>query len=247
MSDFGRSPGRHPFVVAALRLLAGATLLWVALFLAWQSLSSVNFFYALWYELLEIDKHIERYAPQNYYKSDFETTDVAQRQALFGEIVTAINRGGEGLAQITYTTAQGQRILLLREPEVVHLQSVALLIDRLRLFSYLMLGGLALSLLMLWRLRLAPPRPLPVLLGSLVAALLAGLGVIAYGAEEVFNTAHELVFPPGEQWFFYYQESLMTTLMKAPDLFAALAVLLVVAALAWFGLLLFAVRRLWPA
>ena len=33
---------------------------------------------------------------------------------------------------------------------------------------------------------------------------------------------HEMVFPDDHQWFFYYQDSLMTTLMKAPDIFFAI-------------------------
>lgn len=233
---------RHKAAGARLLLVLG--LLWTALYLAWQSLSAVNFLYPVWYQVLDIQGHIERYAPQNYYRDGFETTGSAQRQALFAEIVRAINRGGEGLREITYRTAAGEEIALLREPEAVHLDSVARLIDRLRVVSYLLLGVLALGLVALWRLRALPPPPLRIMGWSLAATALATVAILLYGPEEVFELAHELVFPPGEQWFFYYQESLMTTLMKAPDLFAALAVLLVAVWLAWFALLLYGSRRL---
>jgi hypothetical protein len=43
------------------------------------------------------------------------------------------------------------------------------------------------------------------------------------------------VFPPGHAWFFYYEDSLMTTLMQAPHLFGFIAVAIGVLALALFG------------
>jgi hypothetical protein len=225
----------------ALFILA---LVWTALYFAWVSLSGANFLYPVWYRVLAIDAHIAQYAPQNYYKRGFETTDVDQHRALFAEMVQAINRGGEGLAQMRYVTAEGRSVQLLREPERAHLESVALLLDRLRWVSWFMLGVLALSALLLWRLRAMPPPPLRVLAWSLAVVLVLAAAVLLYGPQEVFDAAHELVFPPDDQWFFYYQESLMTTLLKAPDLFAALAVLLVATALAWFALLLWGSRRL---
>ena len=80
-----------------------------------------------------------------------------------------------------------------------------------------------LALVWLRRLRLPPP-PLGRYLAYLaLAAAALALGVIAVGAKQVFYTAHTLIFPAGHQWFFYYEESLMTMLMKAPDLFAAIA------------------------
>ena len=54
-------------------------------------------------------------------------------------------------------------------------------------------------------------------------AVVSMLAVIAIGTKKVFYTAHTLIFPAGHQWFFYYEESLMTMLMQAPDLFAAIA------------------------
>ena len=45
---------------------------------------------------------------------------------------------------------------------------------------------------------------------------------------------HEWVFPAEHQWFFYYQESLMTVLMKAPDLFGAIAILIAVLGIGFY-------------
>ena len=68
--------------------------------------------------------------------------------------------------------------------------------------------------------------PLPGLKASLITLLvitvLLALIIIVVGPNEVFKAMHEFVFPPENQWFFYYQDSLMTTLMKAPDIFFAI-------------------------
>jgi hypothetical protein len=61
------------------------------------------------------------------------------------------------------------------------------------------------------------------------------------GPVQVFYVLHELVFPAGHEWFFYYQDSLMSMMMQAPNLFGPIAVLWLVlafsiAAALWFGL-----------
>ena len=60
------------------------------------------------------------------------------------------------------------------------------------------------------------------LLTLLVIALLLTVVIVAVGPHDVFTALHEFVFPEDHQWFFYYQDSLMTTLMKAPDIFFAI-------------------------
>jgi hypothetical protein len=45
------------------------------------------------------------------------------------------------------------------------------------------------------------------------------------GPVKAFYWLHTLVFPPGHEWFFYYEDSLMSTMMKAPDLFGYIALL----------------------
>jgi hypothetical protein len=55
---------------------------------------------------------------------------------------------------------------------------------------------------------------------------------------------HILVFPDDHQWFFYYQDSLMSTLMKAPDLFAGIAIQIVLVGLVLYGVMLFSMKKL---
>jgi hypothetical protein len=229
---------------AALQTIFVVSLLWSAFFLAWVTLVPVDFGYGWLYERLAIAEHIERYGPQNLYKQGFEHTDRQHRLALFGEIVTAIHQRGAGLAELSYPGPGGRSVTLLREPERIHLQSVARLIETLRWISYAMLGLLIVSVALLWRMRRPLPAARRVLGVTLALVALTALMVLALGPERVFNTLHTWIFPAGEQWYFYYQESLMTTLMKAPDLFGAIALLLLPLALGYFALLLLVSRRL---
>lgn len=231
-------------LTAAIHTVFVLSLLWSGFFFGWSGLRAVDFGYPLLYDALAVEEHIERFGPRNRYKRGFQTTDEAQRLALFGAIVEAIHAGGRGLESLRYRTAYGRQVQLLRTPEIVHLRSVARLLDRLRLVSGVMLAAFAGSLLLMWRLGLPPPRPKRVALWTLVAVVVGAVAVLLIGAERVFNTLHTWVFPPGEQWFFYYEESLMTTLMKAPDLFGAIAVLLLIAGLAGCTLLLWGATRL---
>lgn len=217
---------------AAARFIAWAVIvgctIWTSLFLAWQLLSSVNFAYGLIYDWADIDATIAQYGPQNRYKRGLETTSRAERERIFAAIVEGINDRGEGLSAIRYHGPDGRDLgAFLRPPEVVHLQDVANLLERLRTWSYVAIGALALAAgLVRWR---AWPRPSAkkVLLGVLVVGAVLSLAVAAYGPTEAFYYWHTLVFPDNHQWFFYYQESLMTTLMRAPVIFGYMALLLV--------------------
>lgn len=236
---------RLPWPAAAVaQVLFVASLLSSALYLSWVSLSAVDFLYPLWYEVLNIGENIDRYGPENRFKRGFEDTDKAERLRLFGAIAEAVNQGGQGLATIAYADARGREIALLREPERIHLESVARLIDRLRVGAYLGLLLLVGTVAVLKLSGVALPSGRRVLVGVAVGAGLGTAVVLALGAERVFYALHDWVFPAGEQWFFYYQDSLMTTLMKAPDLFGAIAVALLLVALAWVVVLLTGVRWL---
>ena len=210
-----------------------------SLLASWQLLVSTDFLYPLWYEVIGIDRTIAEYGPKNRYRDHFELTTREERTRLFAAIVAGIHDGGRGLETLTYHDTGGQAVApLLRPAEITHLRDVARLVEW---FYRLGLGATLiwlLALAQLWRLRLPPP-PLKRYLAGLasVAAVLA-LGVIAVGPTRVFYTAHTLIFPAGHQWFFYYEESLMTMLMKAPDLFAAIAAewLLLSALCYWLGI-----------
>ena len=230
--------------IAALQAFFVISLVWSAGFLAWVSLAAVDFAYPLLYDVMDIDGHIEHYGPQNRFKSGFESTSREEQLALFAGINVAVHHGGRGLAELSYIDRSGERVQLLREPERIHLESVARLIDRLAWASWLMLAALAASVAALWRWHMSLPAPRRVLAATLIVIAVAAIAVLAIGPERVFNTLHTWVFPAGEQWYFFYQESLMTTLMKAPDLFGAIAVLLVLLGLVYFMLGLLASRLL---
>ena len=72
-----------------------------------------------------------------------------------------------------------------------------------------------------------------------VAVLIASVAVplIMLGPKDVFYWMHEMIFPPDHPWFFYWDESLMSTLMKAPDLFGGIALMIAFMAVPlWWGI-----------
>jgi hypothetical protein len=226
------------------------SLLWAILLLAalpasllasWQVLKSAEFLYPLWYDVIGIDRTIAEYGPQNNYRHHFELTTRKERTRLFADIVAAIHDGGRGLETLSYHDARGQAVApLLRSPEITHLRDVARLVDGMYRLG---LGAVVVWLVVLawlWRLHLPPPPLGRYFAGLGLLAVVSTLAVIAIGAKKVFYTAHTLIFPAGHQWFFYYEESLMTMLMKAPDLFAAIAAewLLLTALCYWLGIIL---------
>ena len=207
----------------------------------------VDFLYPQFYAALDIQEHIERFGPENRYKKGFETTTSEERFRLFGVIVDAIHDSGHGLENIEYRDAAGRPLdRLLREPEIVHLQDVARLVDRLAPVGWAALAWTGLHLLLIRLLGWTVP-PLTRLLGaSVLATAVVFLLVIGIGPRKVSNVLHELVFPPENTWFFYYQDSLMSTMMKAPDLFGAIAVALVALGLLFYAALLYAARCFSP-
>ena len=239
MNTFGNvSVVRHRY-----RNLLWAILMLVALpaslLASWQLLSSADFLYPVWYDVIGIDRTIAEYGPKNHYREHFELTTKEERSRLFDAIVAGIHHGGQGLETLTYHDARGRAVApLLRSPEITHLRDVA----RLVTWFYRLGLGAALvwivALTWLWRIRLPPPPLGRYFAGLGLLALVLTFAVIAIGAKKVFYTAHTLIFPAGHQWFFYYEESLMTMLMKAPDLFAAIAAewLLLTVLCYWLGI-----------
>lgn len=215
------------------------TLLWLifsistlifSLGISWQINKTFNFTYSLWYQALNIEQHIATYAPQNKYgKTDFIRTNKQQRVTLFQSVVTAINNNGVGLENITYQA--GNKVnSLFTQAEVLHLQDVSTLVSNLVMVWLLNLIPLTILTLLYLTKKLTLPS-LKLKLATLcmfVASIL--LGFLLLGFKKIFYYFHTLVFPDNHQWFFYYQESLMSTFMKAPDLFAAIAINLAIVA-----------------
>jgi len=176
-------------------------------------------------------------------KGNFVLTGSKQHSELFASVVSSINKQGDGLAKIQYQAATKNHALFT-QAEVIHLQDVANLITLGKKVSVFVLI-LALVLLVYIGFKAVPLYSFKKQALSIIG-LVAGLAllVLIIGAEKVFYWLHVKIFPHEHQWFFLYQESLMATFMKAPDLFAPIALEWLVLALAiWFALCL-GVRQL---
>lgn len=226
-----------------------ATLVWfayavisvlLAVLSSWALYSKANYGYPFWYEQLAIGDHIQQYGPQNRFKSGLELLPPEQHWRAFEQIRDAVHDHGEGLATILYQPPGQSPRTLLHAAEVQHLEDVARLIDHGRLLFWVLLA--------LWlpvavtAHRLGRPSVRARLAVTVIAtgAVLAWLGIA--GPTDVFYQFHLWLFPADHQWFFYWQESLMSTLMKAPVLFGgiaaaiALGALLLLPAFYWLGL-----------
>jgi uncharacterized membrane protein len=231
-----------------LWLIFAISLLTFSLGLSWQLNKSENFFYSFWYQHLQIDMTIKKYVVNNMHgKRDFPVADTNLHQQKFADIVQAIHQQGHGLADISYENAQAISQKLLTKSEVEHLQDVANLLDSI---SKLWWGNLVLllSLLIFYcrkhkhlnilnnnKVATSFVRTMPTGKQKLISlacfVLLLGVILGLWGFTSVFYYLHTVIFPVDHQWFFYYQDSLMATIMKAPDIFAAIAAQLVVIAL----------------
>ncbi|NMP14892.1 DUF1461 domain-containing protein [Thalassotalea sp. Y01] len=218
---------RNSLYYSSLWLSKSISLIIVCLGFSWVINSKLNFTYSVWYDVLNIDKHIATYAPQNKFgKQGFANTEKAQHVELFARVVESINNSGEGLDAIQYQVNE-QSNALYTDSEVVHLQDVSNLVDKLTLICLVAL----LFFVVLQYLCIAKPYQKPSAKLRLITSSSFLLGIVLLfaiiGFRDIFYYLHTVVFPDEHQWFFYYQESLMSTAMKAPDLFAALAINLV--------------------
>lgn len=209
-----------------------------AFFLSWLILAQANFAYGSLHDFLDIEQVSQIYGPQNNHRNDFELTDKKEKVRLFAAINTSIHQQGEGLADIQYHHPDGKVIdSFLHQAEIVHLQDVANLIEVLKSLAIIVSLVWLLSLPVFRIMHIAMPslKQQLIYIGSVMSAV--ALLIVVMGPVKIFYALHEWVFPVGHQWFFYYQDSLMSTLMKAPDLFGAIALLLTVLALLIFVLL----------
>ncbi len=220
------------------------TLFLSTLFLTWHLSAKGNFFYPIWYSVIGIDKHIATFAPQNRYIKGFETTSKGQRFRLFAAIVDEIHNQGQALDQLTFIDGSTGKVkTFLTQDEVIHLKDVANLVDKVQIVGVASIGlTLVLAVVLLKR-----KRGVPELRRYLTPAAIAGACLLCalfiIGPGKVFEQLHIWVFPDDHPWFFFYQDSLMSTFMKAPDLFGAIAAQLFITALMLYAGLLYAIRR----
>ena len=214
----------------------------LALYASWMTSVALGYGYSFWYGFYDSKQHIERYAPQNKYRQGFETTSAMEHKVLFQEIVESVHADGEGLQSISYYY-NDKVIPLLHEAEIIHLQDVANLINNLhRLILYIVVMFCALYVSYIINIKrygnLISRRGQLLISGAFLLVIL--LLFLILGAKNIFYQMHVLIFPADHQWFFYYQDSLMSTMMKAPDLFAGIAfqILLIGAFFCGVGMLL---------
>lgn len=212
--------------------------------LAWHLLAQISFAYPTGYKLLGLDTHIAEFAPLNKHIHGFEFTQPQDHWRLFAEISHAVQNHGEGLAEIYFTLPNNTQIPLMHNAEIVHLQDVSNLIDQFYLAGIAGFFIWIISLAIAHRQTLSFPSLRNIVLGFCGGIFIVSTIVLSLGATKVFYWLHTKVFPEGHQWFFYYEDSLMTTLMKAPDIFAFIAALLLVVLIAIWGLSTFGMARL---
>lgn len=217
-------------------------LLIFSLGLSWQVNKAVNFTYGIWYQTLEINRVIAINVPKNNQgKQDFPVEDVDLHNKLFSNIVDAIHQKGNGLAEISYENSRGIVKGFLTKSEIQHLEDVANLLDGV--MSIWQVNGLIFLVFILFYCRkptsvkkeisykqantLLPMNTMPSTKQKLISIatviVITILFLAAWGFTAIFYYLHTVIFPSDHQWFFYYQESLMSTIMKAPDIFAAIA------------------------
>ncbi len=210
-----------------------------AFFLTWIVLAQFNFGYSVWYRVLHIDQLIQTTAPHHYYKPSFQWTNAAEHARLFKEINIAVNHNGNHLADIQYYNARDHiHESMLNRDEILHLQDVSHLIQK---GQWLGIGAVLtylLCLLIFYRLKWKIPSIKNTLVTFAGLLLVITAAVFLLGPTRVFYQFHMWIFPPGHRWFFFYEESLMSLMMDAPDLFGYIAATLVVlSSLLFIGLL----------
>lgn len=230
------------------------SLLFFALGVSWQVSKASNFLYSFWYQTLDIQAVISKNVPKNSQgKRDFPVNNVDLHREKFADIVEAIHQQGHGLTDIVYLNHHGLSQKLLTTSEVQHLQDVATLLTSMVKFWWLNLFFLFILLIYYCRhnqnqesaiseqLKAKSNSKIPTVKQKLVTLACLVLFIIFllwfWGFTPIFYYLHTVFFPADHQWFFYYNESLMATLMKAPDIFAAIAAQLVVVALIIAGVI----------
>jgi lipoprotein signal peptidase len=228
------------------------SLLITCVYVSWQILSQVNFLYGSIYQHNNLEAHINEFAPLNRNnKESFARTTNEERIRVFNDIAYEINSDGEGLSKISYTYpgSEAPTIFLIDE-EKDHLLDVANLVAKLKPIGAAVATLLIIFYGVCWYYKVSQYRylwrPAGVISSLLkilsITALLVGMTYVI-GPQKTFYLLHEWAFSDKAQWYFYFEDSLMTTLM--PEVvFANIAVLLILITLFTWLLAHFVLRRL---
>jgi hypothetical protein len=213
---------------------------------SWWLLAKADFGYAYLHDHAGIRKHIAHFAPKNIYRHDFENTSKQKRLELFRGIVAAIQNKGAGLEELSYLDNKGRRNSLLIDEEITHLKDVANLLEKGALvLGFCVLVWLCLVFYLRYKHYSLPPVR-QQFANLLLIVLFIAVFVSVIGVDTIFNQLHIWAFPKHHQWLFYYEESLMSTMMKAPDLFAYIALMWFIASIILSSILCAFLRRLLP-
>ncbi len=220
--------------------LYGLSTFVVAVACAWILLASNEYFYGIWHDLGGIEEAINEFGPQNRYKSGFAETTRQERVRLFSEISKAVHNKGQGLEMIFYhSEALANPARMLRQAEIIHLRDVANLISLLtKCMTFVCILWVVFSGWSVY-VKKELPAAKTQLNGFVVLLIVLAICIILFGWDNIFNQVHIWIFPDNHQWFFYYQDSLMSTLMWAPNLFTYIGVLWLMLASLFFLLLLY--------
>ena len=192
----------------------------------------------------QIESHIAEFAPQNRQnRNNFELTSKNERIRIVGEILRTVNSKGVGLETIKYFNTDGVPVnLFLTLAEVEHLEDVSVLVHFMNSIAFILIIIFIIIFSLAWRYKTTTPSLL-MLTCSMASFVIITTGCIIFtGPQIVFNELHGWVFGDKSEWHFYYQDSLMTTLLKAPDTFATMAILMAAIALI-FWLLIFCLTK----
>lgn len=206
-----------------------------AFLFSWIILAQFNFGYSWLHNSLQIQQHADKYGPQNRYRKNFQFTNAQEKTRLFAAINDSIHKHGAGLSTIKYKHPNGKELgTLLHHAEIIHLKDVANLLDVLKVMGFLACVIWVMFVILFSLNKLPKPNFKQQILGISAFVTASSLLILLIGPVTVFYAFHEWIFPENHKWFFYYQESLMTILMKAPDLFGIIAILLTVLAMVIF-------------
>ena len=196
------------------------------------------------YQPVGIGENIATYGPKNTVRPFFQLTDEQEHNRSFAAIVDAIHDDGRGLEQLTYHTPQGRELgPFLTTDEIIHLCDVARLVNGVNILgSSALLIAVSLLVLIIRRQEKLPSLQHYHLMGLFGLVALIGM-VFIVGPENLFYQFHIWLFPENNQWFFYYEESLMSMFMRAPDLFAYIAVELLAVGLMLYAAMLLIIYK----
>ncbi len=232
------------YITYLCNIILALLLLLLSFYTSWMIASKNNFFYDKLYYRLEIKKHINKYSLRNsnYERRYFYFSDDQTRMSIFREIVFAINHKGKNLNEI-YFNDKGKKIKFLTKPEIEHLEDVAKLVNFMKMLAIISFF-LFIPLIIImkkYKIEIFGLKKNVLSVFVFISILLTIFYLI--GFKKVFYFFHEIFFK-NSQWFFYYEDSLMTTLMKAPDIFGYISLILLVLTFAIYIFMIFFVNFL---